>query len=104
MNDSIISVNNLGKKYRIQHQQERQRYVALRDVIAAKFGAPMRWLRSQVRRQKSTTLRSLPSDLGPPTSGSASQEDFWALHDLSFEIKQGEDVGVRGRNGAEKST
>jgi len=36
MSDVIISVENLGKKYRIAHQGEKQRYVALRDVIANK--------------------------------------------------------------------
>jgi hypothetical protein len=33
--DYIIKVENLGKKYRIRHQQDGQRYVAMRDVIAA---------------------------------------------------------------------
>jgi hypothetical protein len=36
MSDAIITVENLGKKYRISHQGERQRYTALRDVIAEK--------------------------------------------------------------------
>ena len=36
MSDTVISVENLGKRYRIAHQAERQRYVALRDVIAEK--------------------------------------------------------------------
>jgi len=36
MSDAIISVENLGKRYRIEHQAERQRYTALRDVIAEK--------------------------------------------------------------------
>jgi|SRR5665213_1270875 len=39
MSDVIISVENLGQKYRISHQGERQRYVALRDVIAEKAKA-----------------------------------------------------------------
>ena len=34
MSDTVISVENLGKKYRIKHQAERQRYVALGDVLA----------------------------------------------------------------------
>jgi len=37
--DVVIRVEGLGKKYRIRHQQ-RERYTALRDVIASKFTAP----------------------------------------------------------------
>ena len=36
MSDWIIKAENLGKKYRLQHQAQGQRYVALRDVIAEK--------------------------------------------------------------------
>ena len=37
MSDWIIKVENIGKRYRVRHQQERQRYVALSDVIADRF-------------------------------------------------------------------
>jgi lipopolysaccharide transport system ATP-binding protein len=99
MSSAIISVEGLGKKYRIQHQQQGQRYVALRDVIAEKA----KWL---FKKLKSENLKS-----GNNVSVSASQnvsvsrtEDFWALKDVSFEVRQGEVVGIIGRNGAGKST
>jgi lipopolysaccharide transport system ATP-binding protein len=100
MSDSIISVENLGKKYRIQHQAERQRYVALRDVIAQKCAAPFKFLRKTTRRQN--------TDLSPVVSSQSSSnprtEDFWALKDVSFDVRRGEVVGIIGRNGAGKST
>jgi lipopolysaccharide transport system ATP-binding protein len=95
MSDVIIKVSNLGKKYRISHQGEQRRYVALRDVIAQKLKTPFQFL----RRSRKSEARSQTSDLRPPTS-----EDFWALRDVSFEVKRGEMVGIIGRNGAGKST
>jgi len=82
MSDVAIRIDGLGKKYRIRHQQS-QRYVALRDVLSDRardlFGRKRRYGR-------------------PPV------EDFWALKDVSFEVKRGEVTGVIGRNGAGKST
>src|ERR1039458_3735328 len=68
MSDVIISVEGLGKKYRISHQGERQRYVALRDVIAEKAKQLFsRGQKTEERGQRSA-IRDQTSDLRPPTS------------------------------------
>ena len=48
MSDIVIQVENLGKRYRLRHQQAGgMRYVALRDVLAQKLKAPFQFLRKQ---------------------------------------------------------
>jgi lipopolysaccharide transport system ATP-binding protein len=75
MGESAIRVEQLGKSYRIAPAGAG--YRTLRDDVVA-------WMKNPVRR--------------------AAREEFWALKDVTFEVKRGDVLGVIGRNGAGKST
>lgn len=77
----VISVSNVSKKYTIRHGGS-PGYHTLRDEITKS-------LKRLVRRQRSPSVTN---------------EDFWALSDVSFEVKHGDRLGIIGRNGAGKST
>jgi lipopolysaccharide transport system ATP-binding protein len=89
MHRTAIKVSNIGKSYRIGVKLEK--YHTLRDSLSRAVAAPYHALRDKFSSRSSPTNR-------------ASREIFHALQDVSFEVGQGEIVGIIGRNGAGKST
>jgi len=79
MKDKAIIVEGLGKKYRLGQETKSKRYKTIQEEI---INFPKRF------------LKNLKTDI----------TEFWALKDVSFEVKQGEVLGIIGRNGAGKST
>src|SRR5262245_27014124 len=91
MSDTVISVENLSKSYLVGHQShERERYTALRDVIG--------------REARNFVRKTTDFFRGRQIIQGDEVEEFWALQDVSFEVKRGEVLGIIGRNGAGKST
>ncbi len=81
---TVIRVENLGKRYRIGLAP--QKYQTLSEKVTNAFSAPLR----AIRRVQA-----------PKADGA---DTLWALRDVSFDVEQGQVLGIIGRNGAGKST
>jgi len=88
--DIVIRAEGLGKKYTIGHQAKRERYEALRD--------------GRARSARSAWRKTADLARGRALLAGDTVDEFWALKDVSFEMKRGEVLGIIGRNGAGKST
>jgi lipopolysaccharide transport system ATP-binding protein len=87
MSDLAVRVENLGKRY---HIGQRAHYNTVRESFSNLVRTPIARLRGRpITPRQSTHFRS---------------NTFWALRNVSFELKQGELLGIIGRNGAGKST
>ncbi|MEW5991783.1 MAG: ABC transporter ATP-binding protein [Chloroflexota bacterium] len=82
MNDVVISVEGLGKRYQIGHQ--RDPYGRLTESLWDALLKPLELVRGR--------------------RGGETSEWIWALRDVSFEVREGDVVGVIGRNGSGKTT
>jgi lipopolysaccharide transport system ATP-binding protein len=78
MSDRAIHVRGLGKQYRIGASVSALQYQTLRDRLSDRFNRN-------------------PQEHEP-------KNKFWALRDVTFDVEQGQVLGVIGRNGAGKST
>jgi lipopolysaccharide transport system ATP-binding protein len=91
--DTVITVENLSKVYRIYHQAhpgQMGRYKKFSDEIVNWAKKPLGHLMKIGRTDQPEAAPAF--------------EDFQALKRVSFEVKKGEIIGVIGRNGAGKST
>jgi homopolymeric O-antigen transport system ATP-binding protein len=106
MSESVIRVEGLGKRYRID---QGVRHTALRNLIGDALRAPLRLFTGSSHGSNRHPSAESPTGnaaagAGMLAAANGGSRFIWALRDVNFEVRQGEVVGLIGRNGAGKST
>jgi lipopolysaccharide transport system ATP-binding protein len=104
MSRTVIQVEGLGKRYRIGQAKPHN---VLSHAIGDALRAPLRLLGGGSNPASAANGNASASPNGNKNihkNDSGSSPYIWALKDVSFEVKEGEVVGLIGRNGAGKST
>lgn len=84
-----IVVEGVSKRYKLKHLKQLSSYLTIRESITEHIGNKFKRLRGKKRLDNEEFL---------------SQEDFWALKNVSFSVNEGERLAILGKNGAGKST
>jgi lipopolysaccharide transport system ATP-binding protein len=87
MSKSVIKVHNLSKRYRIGLKEKQA------DTLSGQIGNILKFPFTNLKKLREMSRFGLEDE-----------SVFWALKDISFEVKQGEVLGIIGKNGAGKST